>query len=60
MNRGLAVSLSFKIIASPELITPEAIRQAHLLGWCIELVRFSVWKEELCDSSDSLLCTGMV
>ncbi|KAK4324077.1 hypothetical protein Pmani_005262 [Petrolisthes manimaculis] len=53
MNRGLAVSLSFKIIASPELIKPETIREAHLLGWCIELLQsFFLIADDIIDGSD--------
>ena len=38
MNRGLAVSMSYKLLADPAQVTPASLKRAHILGWCIELV----------------------
>ena len=38
MNRGLAVPLSYKLLAPTEDHTKENLRKANILGWCIELV----------------------
>ncbi|XP_055528739.1 farnesyl pyrophosphate synthase [Wyeomyia smithii] len=36
-NRGLAAVLAYRMLAKPEELTPENIRRAHYLGWCIEM-----------------------
>ncbi|KAK8750446.1 hypothetical protein OTU49_014834, partial [Cherax quadricarinatus] len=52
MNRGLAVSLSFKLLAAPDLVTPENIRLAYILGWCIELLQsFFLVADDIIDGS---------
>ena len=38
MNRGLAVPISYKLLAPVEEHTEENIKMANILGWCIELV----------------------
>lgn len=37
-NRGLATVLAFKSLANESQLTPENIRLAHYLGWCVEMV----------------------
>lgn len=38
-NRGLATVLAYKTLVSDEAqLTPENIRLAHYLGWCVEMV----------------------
>lgn len=37
-NRGLAVVAAYKYFAKPEDLTPENIRFANILGWCVEMV----------------------
>ncbi|XP_055610732.1 farnesyl pyrophosphate synthase [Uranotaenia lowii] len=36
-NRGLAAVLAFRMLAKSEDLTPENIRRAHYLAWCIEM-----------------------
>ncbi|RZF44795.1 hypothetical protein LSTR_LSTR000747 [Laodelphax striatellus] len=36
-NRGLALVLGYKHLAKSSDLTPENIRLAHILGWCVEL-----------------------
>ena len=38
MNRGLAVPISYKLLAPVEEHTEENMKMANILGWCIELV----------------------
>lgn len=38
LNRGLTVVHTLEAL-SPEPLTPEQIKQAAILGWCIEWVR---------------------
>lgn len=37
-NRGLAVVASYKMLEKPENLTPENLKLAHILGWCVEMV----------------------
>lgn len=38
-NRGLATVLAYKSLVGDEaLLTPENVRLAHYLGWCVEMV----------------------
>lgn len=41
-NRGLATIMSYKLLETPERLTPENIRLANILGWCVEMVSRSV------------------
>lgn len=36
--RGFLVVAAYKMIESPEHLTPENIRLANILGWCVEMV----------------------
>ena len=38
MNRGLAVPISYKLLAPVQEHTEENMKMANILGWCIELV----------------------
>ncbi|XP_018009250.1 farnesyl pyrophosphate synthase isoform X2 [Hyalella azteca] len=52
MNRGLAVGMSYKLLAEPSTITPGTIRQAHILGWCIELLQsYFLVADDIIDNS---------
>lgn len=37
-NRGLSTILAFKTLAKPEDITPENLKLAQYVGWCVEMV----------------------
>lgn len=37
-NRGLAVVAAYKMLEDPSNLTPENIRLANILGWCVEMV----------------------
>ena len=39
-NRGLALVLAYRMLAKPQDVTPENIRLATIMGWCIEMVSF--------------------
>lgn len=39
-NRGLATIFAFKTLAKPEDITPENLKLAQYLGWCVEMVSY--------------------
>ncbi|XP_039299616.1 farnesyl pyrophosphate synthase-like, partial [Nilaparvata lugens] len=52
-NRGLALVLGYKHLAKSSDLTPENIRLAHILGWCVELLQgaFLVWDDCMDESS---------
>ncbi|KAK7071620.1 hypothetical protein SK128_027480 [Halocaridina rubra] len=53
MNRGLAVGLSFKLLAPPEMVTRENMEKAHILGWCIEMLQsFFLVADDIMDGSE--------
>nr|CAI5863584.1 unnamed protein product [Callosobruchus analis] len=37
--RGLSTVISYKILEKPENLTPENIRLANVLGWCVEMLQ---------------------
>ena len=37
-NRGLAVVAAYKMLEKEENLTPENIRLANIMGWCVEVV----------------------
>lgn len=39
--RGLTTVFAYKLLEKPENLTPENIRLANILGWCVEMVRNS-------------------
>lgn len=38
-NRGLAVIMTYRLLASPQEQTPENLELARVLGWCVELLQ---------------------
>lgn len=42
-NRGLAVVAAYKMLEDPNNLTPENIRLANILGWCVEMVSRFFW-----------------
>ncbi|XP_017767807.1 PREDICTED: farnesyl pyrophosphate synthase isoform X2 [Nicrophorus vespilloides] len=38
-NRGLAVVAAYKMLEEPENLTPENVRLANILGWCVEILQ---------------------
>ncbi|XP_072382647.1 farnesyl pyrophosphate synthase-like isoform X2 [Diabrotica undecimpunctata] len=38
-TRGLSTVIAYKMLERPENLTPENIRLANILGWCVELLR---------------------
>ncbi|XP_071454523.1 farnesyl pyrophosphate synthase-like [Hetaerina americana] len=41
-NRGLAMVLSYKMLAKPEDLTPENLTLVRIMGWCLELFHSSL------------------
>ncbi|KAG5899528.1 hypothetical protein JTB14_008215 [Gonioctena quinquepunctata] len=37
-TRGLSTVIAYKMLEKPENLTPENIKLANILGWCVELV----------------------
>uniref|UniRef100_A0A2P2HZN1 Farnesyl pyrophosphate synthase n=1 Tax=Hirondellea gigas TaxID=1518452 RepID=A0A2P2HZN1_9CRUS len=52
MNRGIAVGMSYKLLAEPSLVTEATMKQARILGWCIELLQsYFLVSDDIIDSS---------
>jgi len=53
-NRGLSVVAAYKMIETAENLTPENIRLANILGWCVEMVQSSfLISDDIMDSSET-------
>ncbi|KAF2896874.1 hypothetical protein ILUMI_09302 [Ignelater luminosus] len=53
-NRGLAVVAAYKMIESPENRTPENIRLANVLGWCVEMLQASfLINDDIIDAAET-------
>ncbi|CAB3360434.1 Hypothetical predicted protein [Cloeon dipterum] len=53
-NRGLALVFAYRMLAKPEDLTPENIRLAQMLGWCIEMFQaFFLVMDDVMDGSET-------
>ncbi|KAJ8925720.1 hypothetical protein NQ315_009567 [Exocentrus adspersus] len=51
--RGLSTVIAYKMLEKPENLTPENIRLANILGWCVELLRgFQIVNDDVVDNSE--------
>nr|CAI5863583.1 unnamed protein product [Callosobruchus analis] len=51
--RGLSTVISYKILEKPENLTPENIRLANVLGWCVEMLKsFGQIVDDIIDKSE--------
>ncbi|XP_015836774.1 farnesyl pyrophosphate synthase isoform X1 [Tribolium castaneum] len=52
-NRGLAVIAAYKMLEKEENLTPENIRLANIMGWCVELLQgFFLVTDDIIDRSE--------
>ncbi|CAH1100522.1 unnamed protein product [Psylliodes chrysocephalus] len=52
-TRGLSTVIAYKMLEKPENLTPENVRLANILGWCVELLKASgVVVDDLIDNSE--------
>lgn len=52
-NRGLAVVSAYKMLEEPENLTPENLRLANILGWCVEMLQaFYLVADDIMDGSE--------
>ncbi|XP_018578619.1 farnesyl pyrophosphate synthase-like [Anoplophora glabripennis] len=50
--RGLSTVIAYKMLEKPENLTPENIRLANILGWCVELLRgFQIVIDDIVDDT---------
>lgn len=53
-NRGLALVLAYRMLAKPQDVTPENIRLATIMGWCIEMLQaFFLVIDDMIDQSET-------
>jgi len=53
-SRGLTVVASFRHFATPDLITPDNLHLARMLGWCMELFQaFALIMDDIMDQSET-------
>ncbi|XP_049818692.1 farnesyl pyrophosphate synthase isoform X2 [Aethina tumida] len=53
-NRGLSVVAAYKILEQNENLTPENVRLANLLGWCVEMLQaFLLVMDDVMDQSET-------
>ncbi|XP_018563021.1 farnesyl pyrophosphate synthase isoform X2 [Anoplophora glabripennis] len=52
--RGLSTVIAYKMLEKPENLTPENIRLANILGWCVELLQTNfVIVDDIMDKSEN-------
>lgn len=53
-NRGLALVSSYKMLENPANLTPENIRLASILGWCVEMMHaYFLILDDVMDNSET-------
>ncbi|XP_065213682.1 farnesyl pyrophosphate synthase-like [Planococcus citri] len=53
-NRGLALVTAYRVFCPPAELTPENIRLAHVLGWCIEMLQaFLLILDDIMDGAET-------
>nr|AFR31785.1 putative farnesyl diphosphate synthase [Tetropium fuscum] len=53
-TRGLSCVTAYKILEKPENLTPENVKLANILGWCIELLRgFELIVDDIVDNAET-------
>ncbi|CAG9865009.1 unnamed protein product [Phyllotreta striolata] len=53
-TRGLTTVIAYKMLEKPENLTPENIRLANILGWCVELLQaYFIVADDIMDHSVS-------
>nr|8A7U_A Chain A, Isoprenyl diphosphate synthase [Phaedon cochleariae]8A7U_B Chain B, Isoprenyl diphosphate synthase [Phaedon cochleariae] len=53
-TRGLSTVIAYKMLEKPENLTPENVRLAGILGWCVELLQASLLiMDDLMDRSET-------
>ncbi|CAG9831692.1 unnamed protein product [Diabrotica balteata] len=51
-TRGLSTVIAYKMLERPENLTPENIRLANILGWCVELLQaYFLVADDIMDNS---------
>ncbi|RZC35164.1 farnesyl pyrophosphate synthase, partial [Asbolus verrucosus] len=53
-NRGLATVAAYKMLEKPENLTPENIRLANIMGWCVEMLQaYFLMNDDIVDHSET-------
>ncbi|XP_059060873.1 uncharacterized protein LOC131853833 [Achroia grisella] len=51
-TRGLITVFSYEMLESPEKITEESLRQARIMGWCVEMLQaYLIMLDDIMDGS---------
>nr|ALL35402.1 isopentenyl diphosphate synthase [Psylliodes chrysocephala] len=52
-TRGLSTVIAYKMLEKPENLTPENVRLANILGWCVELLQsYFLISDDIMDRSE--------
>ncbi|ALC41441.1 Fpps [Drosophila busckii] len=53
-NRGILTVLTYKNLVDPEHLTPENVKLAQYLGWCVEMLQsFFIISDDVMDNSET-------